>query len=55
MTIFLKEYWELFFKFAMVEVQMYPNENNISAMPMEVEPVTATYQTFSGMGRPSIV
>ena len=40
------EDWDSFFAFSMVAAQMDPNNNKISFLDMEVEPVTATDPKF---------
>ena len=46
MSIFQREYWELFFEFAMAEANMEPSDKKSSVPAMEVEPVTATDPKF---------
>ena len=43
---FIKEDWGLFFEFSMTAAQMDPNNNKISTLAMEVEPVTVTDPKF---------
>ena len=41
-----KEYWGLFFNSGMAAAHMDPDENNISVLDMEVEPVNGTDPKF---------